>query len=71
MLDDFVRMRFYRKRAAEFEQLAEAVPTHHVQDRYRVIASHYKELADRLEQTDRARMADRLELLRLKRQKAA
>jgi hypothetical protein len=70
VLDDFVRMRFYRKRAAEFEESAEGALAPHVQERYRIIATHYKELADRMEQTDRARMAERLELLRLKRQKA-
>jgi len=39
--------------------------------RYRTIARHYKELADREERLDKARMAERLELLRVKRQELA
>ena len=39
--------------------------------RYRIIARHYRELANREEQADKARMAQHLELLRLKRRKAA
>lgn len=42
-----------------------------MQRRYRVIARHYSELADREEQADKTRMARRLEQLRLKRQEAA
>lgn len=69
--DDFVRMRLYRKRAAEFHGLADnaLVPT--VQRRYGTIARHYSELADREEQIDKARMARRIERLRLERQEAA
>jgi hypothetical protein len=39
--------------------------------RYRIIARHYRELADREEQSDRARMAEHLKMLKLKRRKAA
>ncbi len=35
------------------------------------IARHYRELADREERADKARMAERIERLRLERQKAA
>jgi hypothetical protein len=42
-----------------------------VQRRYRTIARHYSELADREEQSDKARMAERLKLLRLQREKMA
>jgi hypothetical protein len=71
VLDDFVRMRLYRKQAAEFEWLADNALVSNVQRRYRAIARHYSELAEREEQADRARMAERLEQLRRKRQEAA
>jgi PHD/YefM family antitoxin component YafN of YafNO toxin-antitoxin module len=71
VLDDFVRMRFYRTRASEFEMLAETEPLPEVRLRYRVIARHYRELADRDERSDKARTAEHLELLRLKRREAA
>ena len=70
VLDDFLRIRLYRTQAAEFQWMAEyaSVPT--VQHRYRSIARHYSELADREERADKARMAERLEQLRLQRQQA-
>jgi hypothetical protein len=71
VLDDFVRMRFYRERASEFELLAETEALPEVRLRYRVIARHYRELADRDMRSDKARMAEHLELLRLKRREAA
>ena len=71
MLDDFARMRLYRNRASEFELLAETEPLPEVRVRYRIIAQHYRELADREERTDKARMTQALELLRLKRRVAA
>jgi len=71
VLDDFVRMRLYRKRAAEFNELADTEGFSVVGRRYRSIARHYKELADREESLDKARMAERLELLRMKREAAA
>jgi hypothetical protein len=71
VLDDFVRMRLYRTRASEFELLAETEPLSEVRLRYRIIARHYRERADREEQSDQARMAEHLELLRLKRREAA
>jgi hypothetical protein len=70
VLDDFMRMRLYRKQAAEFQWLADNALVAAVQRRYRIIARHYGELAEREEQTDKARMAKRLEQLRLKRQQA-
>jgi hypothetical protein len=64
-------MRLYRERASEFELLAETEDSRDVRLRYRIIARHYRELAEREEQADKARMADRLERLRLQRQQAA
>jgi ABC-type phosphate transport system auxiliary subunit len=71
VLDDFERMRLYRKRAAEFQWLADNALVPSVQRRYRTIARHYNELADREEQSDKARMVERIERLRLKRKEAA
>jgi hypothetical protein len=53
--DDFERMRLYRNRASEFEWLADNYPT---------------ELADREEQSDQARISERLERVRFKRKEA-
>jgi hypothetical protein len=64
VLDDFVRVRRYRNRAAEFDELADIEGFSVVGRRYRTIARHYKELADREERLDKARMAERLELLK-------
>ena len=71
VLDNFARIRAFGKRALEFEWLAdnEAVPS--VRLRYRTIARHYHELAEREEQVDQARVAECLERLRLQRQQAA
>jgi hypothetical protein len=71
ILDDFARMRLYRKSASEFELLAETEPLPEARLRYRIIAQHYRELADRDERSDKARVAQTLELLRLKRREAA
>jgi hypothetical protein len=71
ILDAFARMRLYRKRAAEFDSLSDSAPTANVRRRYRTIAAHYRELADSEEQSDKARMAERLKLLRLRRLQAA
>jgi hypothetical protein len=71
VLDDFVRMRLYRKRAAEFQWLADNSTVATVQRRYRTIARHYTELADREEQSDKAKMAERLKQLRLQREQMA
>ena len=71
LLQDFARMRLYRTRASEFELLAETEPLPEARLRYRIIARHYKELADREEQSDRARMAEHLKMLKLKRREAA
>ena len=56
VLDDFVRMRESRKRAAEYEQAAAdpSLPTN-VRTRLVLIANHYKEFADWDERTERAR----------------
>ncbi len=71
ILDDFARMRLYRTRASEFELLAETEPLAEARLRYRIIARHYRELADRDERADKARMAEHLELLKEKRREAA
>ena len=71
LLDDFARMRLYRTRASEFEMLAETESFREARRRYHIIARHYRELANREERGDQARMAQHLELLRLKRRKAA
>jgi len=70
-LDDFERMRLYRKRASKFERLADNYPISSVRLRYRIIVSHYTELADCEEQSDKARISERLERVRLKRKEAA
>jgi hypothetical protein len=71
VLDDFARIRLYRERASEFEWLADNEPISNVRLRYRVIARHYSELAYRDEQADKARIAERIERVRLQRQKLA
>jgi len=71
VLDDFMRIRLYCKQAAEFHWLADNASIASVQRRYRAIARHYSELADREERADKARMAERLRQLRLKREEAA
>jgi hypothetical protein len=57
--------------SAGLELLADAKDAPNVQLRYRIIARHYRELADREEQADNARMADRIKQLRRQRQQAA
>ena len=71
VLDDFARMRLCQTRASDFELLAETEPLREARLRYRIIARHYRELANREERADKARMAQRLELLKLKRRQAA
>jgi hypothetical protein len=71
ILDDFLRIRLYRKQAAEFQWLADNASIAGVQRRYRAVARHYSELADREERADKARMAERLKQLRLKREQSA
>jgi hypothetical protein len=58
VLDDFARIRLFRKRASEFEWLADNALVDSVRRRYRTIARHYTELADREEESDKARMAE-------------
>jgi hypothetical protein len=71
VLDDFARIRLYRQRASEFEWLADNEPISSVRLRYRIIARHYSELADREEQSDKAKMAERLTRLKQKRAEPA
>jgi hypothetical protein len=68
VLGDFESMRFYRKRALEFEELADACLLNEVRDRYRLIAHHYSELADMVARSDKARMTTRLDALRARRE---
>jgi hypothetical protein len=67
VLDNFARMRLYRKRASEFELLADAEVSPDVRLRYRIVAWHYRELAEREEQADKARIATRIQQIRLQR----
>jgi len=71
VLDDFVSIRLYRKQAAEFQWLADNASAPSVQRRYRSIARHYSDLAEREEQAGKTRMAARLEQLRQKRQETS
>lgn len=60
VLDDFVQMRLYRKRAVELEKAAEDFLPVSVQRRYLVAADHYRQLADAEERSERARAISRL-----------
>ena len=71
VLDDFVRMRLYRKRASEFELLAGGEVSPYVQRRYRIVARHYRDLAEREEQADKARIAERIARVRPQRAQMA
>jgi hypothetical protein len=71
VLDDFARMRLYRKRASDFELLADDEVSPAVQRRYRIVANHYRELAEREEQADKARIAERIARVRLERRQTA
>jgi len=71
VLDDFARIRLYRGRASEFELLAETEASSDVRVRFRIVARHYRELADREEQADKARLAERIARARLQRKRAA
>jgi hypothetical protein len=71
VLDDFARIRLYPQRASEFEWLADNEPISSVRLRYRIIARHYSELAYREEQSDKARMTERLAQLKQKRAELA
>ena len=71
VLNDFARMRLYRERASEFEFLADAEASPNVRLRYRIVAGHYRELAEREENADKARVSARIERLRLQRQQTA
>jgi hypothetical protein len=64
-------MRRYRERASEFELVAENELLSEVRLRYHIIARHYRELADRDERNDKAKMAEHLETLKLARREAA
>jgi hypothetical protein len=71
VLDDFARIRLYRQRASEFEYLADSESVSSVRLRYRIIARHYSELADREERSDKAKMAEHLAQLKEQRAKTA
>jgi hypothetical protein len=58
-------------RACQFELLAEAEDSPDVRLRYRIVASHYRELVEREEKADKAMMAELIERARLQRQPAA
>jgi hypothetical protein len=67
VLGDFESMRLYRKRALEFEHLADASLLTDVRYRYQQIANHYTELANMVERSDKARINSRLKGLRARR----
>jgi hypothetical protein len=71
VLDGFVRMLLYRERASEFELLAKTEDSPDVRLRYRIVASHYRDLVEREEKADKAMMAELIERARLQRQQAA
>jgi hypothetical protein len=71
VLDDFARIRLYRTRASEFELSADAEVSPNVAHRYRRVACHYRELAEREEQADRAKIAARIAQVRLQRRRTA
>lgn len=71
VLDDFLRIRLYRKQAAEFQWQADNASDPSVQRRYRSIARHYSDLADREEQADKRRVVERLERIRRERQEGS
>ena len=65
VLGDFVRMRFYRKRAEEYERLAETAPTSNdVRARYREIARHYRQMLEFEQRADKSKVGQRLEILK-------
>ena len=68
VLNDFESMRLYRKRAADFERLANGCLVADERYRYRLIAHHYTVLADTVQRTDKARVTQRLESLRAMRE---
>jgi hypothetical protein len=68
VLDDFMRIRLYRNRAGEFERLTHTSSSANIRDRYRLIADHYARMANAEAQSDKARVAERLERLKLERQ---
>ena len=71
ILDDFERILLYRKRASKFELLAETEVSPDVRLRFRIVARHYRELAEREVEADKARMAELIERARVQRQQTA
>ena len=66
VLDDFERILLYRERASEFKSLAETEVSPDVRLRFRIVARHYRELAEREVQADKC-----IERVRLQSQQAA
>jgi hypothetical protein len=67
VLDCFVRIRLYRKRAEEFEELAWATQDLAVRRRYHLVAKRYRDLAEFENQSDKVRVLQRLEAMRQER----
>ncbi len=67
VLETFVRMRLYRERAEEFEQLAWATQDLFVRRRYHLVADRYRELAEFENRSDKVKVAERLEAMRRER----
>ena len=60
---------FGRSRICKTAQIGTKIKVYIRPFRYRITARHYRVLADREERSDKARMAEHLELLKLKRRK--
>jgi hypothetical protein len=71
VLETFVRIRRYRTRAADFQQLAGGSFSLDVRDRYLAIANHYFALADAEVLSDKLRRKERLKELRYEREQKA
>jgi hypothetical protein len=69
VLNDFESMRLYRKRAEHFERLANDCLVAEERYRYLRVAHHYTVLTDTVQQTDKARVTQRLESLRTRAKK--
>ena len=68
VLETFVRIRRYRARAAQFQQISAWSLRSDVRDRYLAIADHYVRLADAEMLSDKLRTKERLAELRFERE---
>ena len=68
VLETFVRIRHYRTRAADFQQLAGELFSLDVRNQYLAIANHYFALAEAEILSDKLRRNERLKELRSERE---